>query len=99
MSTATNSLRLTDLSSGQVTAIRRKADRMGVTAEVYVKQLIADDLELDRIARSTPLHALAAPVRKALRGMSGRDIDRLVESARAARRRGSRPSSAPTRGR
>lgn len=80
-------LRLKDLSLSQVSALRRKAKRLGVTAEDYVKQLIADDLELDRKAATTTLYELAAPFRKALNGVSEGEIDHIVDSARRRARR------------
>jgi hypothetical protein len=86
MSTATV-LRVGDLRPKQVSAIRQKAERLGVSPEMYVKQLIEDDLELDRTVRQTSLRELAEPFRLALKGVSEEEIDRRVEAARTQYRR------------
>jgi len=80
-------IRISDLPSRQASALTRKAERLGLSACDYVKQLIHDDLELDRTARSASLHELAAPFRKALKGSSEKDIARIVAKARSRRRR------------
>ena len=64
-STATE-LRIGDLSKRQASALKRLAERMGLSAVDYVKQLIEDDLALDQKARSLSMEELAAPFRKAL---------------------------------
>jgi hypothetical protein len=66
----------------QLSALKRKASRLGVTPQGYIRQLIADDLELDRVARITSLDKLAAPFRKALKGLSEDALDRIVDRAR-----------------
>ena len=85
-STATD-LRISDLPKRQASALRRKAERMGLSAGEYVKQLIEDDLALDQRAQGTPLEELAAPFRKALKGASEEEIARIVAEARPLRRR------------
>lgn len=84
-STATD-LRISDLPKRQASALRRKAERMGLSAGEYVKQLIEDDLALDQKAQGTPLEELAAPFRKALKGASEAEIARIVAEARPRRR-------------
>jgi len=79
-------LRISDLPKRQAAALKRKARRVGLTAADYVKQLISDDLALDRRAQSTPLEELAAPFRKALKGASEGDIAQIVAAARRRRR-------------
>ena len=85
-STATE-LRITDLPKRQASALKRKAQRMGVSEGDYVKQLIEDDLALDKKAHRTSLEELAAPFRKALRGASEAEIGQIVAKARSRRRR------------
>jgi hypothetical protein len=85
-STATE-LRISDLPKRQASALQRKAQRMGLSAGDYVKQLIEDDLALDRKAQSTSLAQLAAPFRRALKGAGEEDVARIVAKARSRRRR------------
>jgi len=79
--------RISDLSKRQASALKRKAERMGVSAGAYVKQLIEDDLALDQKAKSTSLEELAAPFRTALKGASEEEIAEIVAIARSRRRR------------
>lgn len=44
-------LRISDLPRRQASALQRKAKRFGLSAGDYVKQLIEDDLALDRKAQ------------------------------------------------
>jgi hypothetical protein len=85
-STATQ-LRISDLPKRQASALKRKAQRMGISAGDYVKQLIEDDLALDRKAQNTPLEELAAPFRKALKGATEVEIAQIVARERSRRRR------------
>lgn len=62
MASMATELRISDLSKRQASALKRKAERMGVSAGDYVKQLIEDDLALDQKAQSTPpTNGLALP--------------------------------------
>jgi hypothetical protein len=76
------SLTVLDLPAQQLSALKRKARRMGLTPAMYIKRLIEDDLVLDRKAKTTSLDELAAPFRKALKGMSEHQLDRVVDAAR-----------------
>jgi hypothetical protein len=87
MASTATALRISDLSKRQASALKRKADRMGVSAGDYVKQLIEDDLALDQRAQSTPLKDLAAPFRKALKGAGEEEIAGIIARARSHRRR------------
>ncbi|HXE53129.1 MAG TPA: hypothetical protein VN541_08945 [Tepidisphaeraceae bacterium] len=87
MASIATELRISDLSKRQALALKRKAQRLGVSAGDYVKQLIEDDLALDRKAQSTPLEELAAPFRKALKGASEEDIAAIVAKTHSRRRR------------
>jgi hypothetical protein len=81
MSTVTV-FRVGDLRPRQVSAIKRKAERLGVSPASYVKQLIEDDLEMDRIARNSSLDELAKPFQAALKDISEEELDRRVKAAR-----------------
>jgi hypothetical protein len=87
MASTLKELRISDLPRRQASALKRKAEQMGLSADEYVKQLIEDDLALDRKARSTSLERLAAPFRKALKGVSEEEISQIVAKARSRRRR------------
>jgi len=65
---------------------------MGLTAQGYVRQLIEDDLALDRKAQTTPMSELAAPFRKAMKGLGDAEIDRIVDrTRRPVQRSGHKP--------
>jgi len=87
MASVATELRISNLPRRHASALKRKAERMGLSAGDYVKQLIEDDLVLDQKAQSTPLEELAAPFRKALEGASEEAIAQLVAKARSRRRR------------
>lgn len=87
MSSMATEVRISDLPKRKASALKRKAQRMGLSVDEYVKQLIEDDLALDERARNTSLDDLAAPFRKALKGASEQEITRIVEKARRSRRR------------
>src|SRR2546430_13094357 len=70
------------LPARQLSALKRKASLLGVAPQEYVRQLIAHDLELDRIAQATPLEQLAAPFAKEFNGVAEETLDRLVDDAR-----------------
>jgi len=76
-------LRAEDVPPKQLSALKRKARRMGLTLAMYVKQLIEDDLALDEKAKSASLAELAAPFRTALKGVAEHELDRLVDRARS----------------
>jgi hypothetical protein len=85
MATTAMELRISDLSKRKASALKRKAERMGLSPDEYVKQLIEDDLALDEKAQVTSLDELAAPFRKALKGVSEDEITQLVTKARRQR--------------
>ncbi len=82
MAASSTVLREADVPRQQLSALKRKAKRMGLSPAAYIQQLIEDDLALDRKARSTPLDKLAAPFRKALKNVPDDELDRLVDAAR-----------------
>lgn len=80
-------LTVSGLPRAQAGALRKKAKRLGVTPEAYVKGLIAEDLELDRAASTQTFAELAAPFRKALAGLPHREIDALARPSRRKSKR------------
>lgn len=85
-----SSLLVERLPSKKLLALKRRAQHAGMTPEAYVRQLIEDDLKLEREALQTPFEKLAAPFEKALGGMSDDEIDELAESVRARRHKKSK---------
>ena len=86
MSTATV-LRVGDLRPRQVSAIKQKAGRLGVSPAAYVKQLIEDDLEQDQRVERSSLEELAAPFRTALKDVTEEELDRRVSATKSKHRR------------
>ncbi|MGA2232379.1 MAG: hypothetical protein ABSH22_15905 [Tepidisphaeraceae bacterium] len=75
-------LQVNNLAPRQASAVKRKAERLGLSVEDYIKQLIEDDLALDNKAQSTSLDELAKPFRKALKGIGDDELDGIVSRAR-----------------
>ena len=73
-----------DVDNQQMSQLKRKARKLGVSPEIYLRHLIETGLALDDRARSTPFHLLAGPIRRNLRGLSEQQLDQLVEKARNA---------------
>ena len=88
---ATTTLRTGKLPVRKISAVRRRAQALGLTPEEYLRQLIENDLAVSSRARTTSLDELAAPFREALAGLSGEELDRRVKAARTARRRNGSP--------
>lgn len=87
MAAIATELRISDLPRRQASELQQKAQRMGLSAGDYVKQLIEDDLALDRKAQATLLEELAAPFRQALKCASKTEIAQIVAKSRSRRRR------------
>lgn len=83
MATTATILKVAELGPRQLSALKRKAERLGLTPETYVKQLIEEDLALDRKAQNTSLDELAVPYRKALKDVSDKELDEMVDAARS----------------
>ena len=81
----TSELRTGELPKRQVSAVKRRAQDLGLTPQEYLQKLIEDDLAVSAKARSISLDELAAPFRQALGGESGQELDRRVKAARAIR--------------
>ena len=69
------------LSKSTASALGTKARRRGLTVDAYVKELIAEDIELDRIAKTKTFAELSMPFQKALAGLSDSDLDTLARPA------------------
>jgi hypothetical protein len=82
-----NELTVSGLPRAQAGALRKKAKRLGMTPEAYVKELIAEDIELDVIASTQSFAKLAAPFRKALAGLSDNEINVLARPPRRKSKR------------
>ncbi|HEY8748128.1 MAG TPA: hypothetical protein VIM11_09145 [Tepidisphaeraceae bacterium] len=87
MATTTN-LQTGKLPIRKVSAVRRRAQELGMTPSAYLRHLIEDDLAVSNKARATSLDELAGPFREALAGVSGEELDRRVKAARARGRNG-----------
>lgn len=86
---ATATLDIGKLPAERLSAVKRRAQDLGLTPAKYLQQLIEDDLAVSTRAKSTSLDELAIPFRKALAGVSEEELDRRVKTAKARRRNGS----------
>ncbi len=86
-SIASSQLIIQGIQRSQANALRKKAEKLGVTAEDYVKDLIALDLELDKAASSKSFAELAMPFQKALSGLTDKDLNALARSSKPRARR------------
>ena len=77
MPTATT-LRLTGLGKRQMSKLATRAKRMGLSPSGYIKQLIDDDLETDRLARTTTFAEIVGPGKE----VDETELDQLVDRAR-----------------
>ncbi len=84
-----STLHIGKLPARQVSAVKRRAQHLGLTPAQYLQQLISDDLAVSAKAKSSSLDDLAAPFREALAGVSEEELDRRVKLARTRRRNGS----------
>jgi hypothetical protein len=66
------------LSKSMASALGTKAKRRGMTVDAYLKELIAQDIELDRAAKTKSFAELAMPFQKVLAGLSESDLDALA---------------------
>ena len=70
----------------QVNALKREADRKGVSTQKYVKDVIEEHLaRIERIQKST-FEELGHAYREGLRGKTEAELDSIVESVRRRRR-------------
>jgi hypothetical protein len=71
------------LGKRKLAELAAKARSLGMAPQRYVRQLIEDDLALDRKARSTTLAELMGPGRE----VDEQELDRLVDAARTRHHR------------
>ena len=84
MAAATLNLRVKGFGKSKIDALAKKAQRLGLTPDQYVRRLLENDLEADRRAQTTSFAEMMAPVREDFResGMSEADFDAMVDRAR-----------------
>jgi hypothetical protein len=75
------------LSKGTATALRKNAERRGMTVDAYIKELIAEDVQMDRVAKSKSFSELAMPFQRALAGLSESDLDAMARPRRGKSKR------------
>jgi hypothetical protein len=78
MPSESSTLQVRGLAKRQVAEVSRRANRLGMTPESYLKHLVEQDLAISRRAKITSLDELMADQRDA----DEREIDRLVEAAK-----------------
>ena len=79
MSTISSTLHVKGLARRQVAEFSKRADRLGMTPERYLKYLVEEDLAISREAKTSSFADLMGPGRE----VDERELDRLVESAKA----------------
>jgi len=84
-----STIQVTGLPRGELAALRSHAKALGMTAEVYARQLIEAGLALERKARTTSFDELFAPAQERFRdsGMTEEELDALVDAARSRHHR------------
>lgn len=83
MATVASTLQLRGLGKQAMAALAIKAKRLGKTPERYLRDLVREDLALDRKARTTTLAELWSPDTK----VDDAELDELVEAARTRHHR------------
>ncbi len=83
MPSSANTLQLRGIGPQAMTALIKKASLLGMTPERYVRELVQDDLALDRKAKTTTL----AQIMGSGREIDETEADRLVNQARTRHRR------------
>ncbi len=85
MSSAASTIQVSGLARGTLDALRAQAEAAGVPAEVYARQLLEEGISLEEEARTMTFDKLFSPVQKRFRksGMEEKELDKLVDSARA----------------
>ncbi|MCC6578987.1 MAG: hypothetical protein IT440_00980 [Phycisphaeraceae bacterium] len=83
MASDTGSVRLTGLAKQQVARLARRASRLGMTPEGYLRHLVEEDLAISREATTTTFQGLVGSGRE----VDEQKIDRLVETAKSRHHR------------
>jgi hypothetical protein len=89
MGSATSTIQVSGLGKEKLAALHKQAKTLGMSAEVYAKQLIEEGISLERQARTKTFDELFAPVQSRFRksGMSDEELDGLVDDARTRHHR------------
>ena len=85
--TVTTHIELSDLPRAQAIALQKKARRLGIPLQEYVKRLISDDLEFDKLAANQTFTELSSPFQKALAGLSEDELDAMARPKRRKAKR------------
>lgn len=80
---AVTSLQVKGLGRKAMTELASKAKSLGITPEQYLRELVEEDLALDRRARKTTLAELVGPGRE----IDDAELDRVVKEIRSRRHR------------
>ncbi len=78
MASPSSTLQVKGLAKRQVAKIARRAGRLGMTPERYLKHLLEEDLAISRQAKATTFAELMGPGRD----VNELELDRLVEAAK-----------------
>ena len=78
MATIATNIHIRGLGRQAMSELTSKAKRLGITPDRYIKELVEEDLALDRKARTTPLAELMGPGRE----VDEDELGKLVEAAR-----------------
>lgn len=89
MSLRTSTIHVAGLGKQKLAALRNQAKTLGMSAEVYAKQLIEEGISLELQARTKTFDELFGPVQSRFRKsrMSEAELDKLVNGARTRRHR------------
>jgi glycerol-3-phosphate dehydrogenase len=75
---ASTEIKLKGLTKKAMAELKSKARRMGLTSEEYLRELVQEDLALDRKARNTTFAEIMGPGQE----VDEAELDALVEAAR-----------------
>ena len=73
----TTTIQLKGLGQKALAELASKAKRQGMTPERYLRELVQEDLSLDRKAKTTTLSELMGPGRK----VDEAELDKLIDAA------------------
>jgi hypothetical protein len=78
-----STLKIKGLAKRQVVEVTKRADRLGMTLERYVKHLVENDLAISREAKTKTFDEILGPSEK----IDEVELDRLIDSVKARYRR------------
>jgi hypothetical protein len=79
----TTTLQLKGLGRKAMTELAIKARRLGMSPERYLRELVREDLALDRKAKTTTLAEIMGPSRE----VDEAELDKLIDAARTRHHR------------